>query len=302
MKCYKCGKEGTLRYGLCNNCYKEILHNKYRKRKRNSPRISYIIKHLDKNEKILTKAEPSRLIYFFIICLFGISFILFPKTILEFFINNNKIYFLLLVFNILLFFFAVYLTFYFSSRDIYLTDKKIIGKWGLFKIKKINLPLNNLISIDACPYTGLEIDNKDNGYFFDFVGNSENFKLATILQIKKLIDSTNDENVLMSFSHSIKDDTENKKINQNMIICECCKEPISKDSITCIHCGQPVLQNERSTDLFIKTLCFLLPPVGILLFLLNIGPFPKFAKECLLSSVFALFIVLVIYLSLLSIL
>ena len=259
MKCYKCGKEGPLKRGIC--------------------------------------------VDFYIISLFGISTILFPKTLVEFFINNNKIYFLVLIFNIILFFLAIYLTLYFTSRDIYLTDKKIIGKWGLFKIKKINIPLNDVISIDT--YTGLEIDSKDKSYFFDFIGNSEKFKFSTIEQIQKLINSATNEKVLMTFSHSLKEKLNNYKLeeqNPNMILCKCCKKAISKDSISCVHCGQPVLENERNADIFIKILCFILPPIGIILFLLNIGPFPKFAKQCLLSSSLMLFIILIIYLSLLSIL
>lgn len=172
MKCYKCGKEASLRSGLCSDCYKEILQNKYKKRK-NIIKTSYVLNHLDRNERILCKTETSKLIYFYIFSLLGISAILFPKTIMEFFVNSNKIYFLVLLFNILLFFFAVYLILYFTSRDIYLTDKKVIGKWGIFKIKKINIPLNMIQSIDTDPYTGLEIDTKENNYFFDFVGNCE---------------------------------------------------------------------------------------------------------------------------------
>ena len=305
MKCYKCGKEGPLKRGICVDCYKEILHNKYRKRKLKNSKTSYILSNLERNERILKKAEISAIIYFYIISLFGISTILFPKTLVEFFINNNKIYFLVLIFNIILFFLAIYLTLYFTSRDIYLTDKKIIGKWGLFKIKKINIPLNDVISIDTYPYTGLEIDSKDKSYFFDFIGNSEKFKFSTIEQIQKLINSATNEKVLMTFSHSLKEKLNNYKLeeqNPNMILCKCCKKAISKDSISCVHCGHPVLENERNADIFIKILCFILPPIGIILFLLNIGPFPKFAKQCLLSSSLMLFIILIIYLSLLSIL
>ena len=115
------------------------------------------------------------------------------------------------------------------------------------------------------------------GRFFDFVGNANSFKMTTIMQIKKLISSTNNEKDLMSFAHSIQA-YNFESSNPNMIICKCCKEQISKDSITCVHCGQPVPENERKADIFMKILCFVLPPVGIIIFLLNIGPFPKFSK------------------------
>lgn len=304
MRCYKCGKESSLKRGLCINCYKEILHNKYKKRKNNPSKINYILNNLDRKEKILEKAESSSLMYLYITILFGISLILFPRTIFEFFINNNKTYFLILIFNILLFFFAIYLAFYFTSRDIFLTDKKIIGKWGLFKIKTINIPLNNLISIDTYQFKGLEIDNKEKNYFFDFVGNNETFKLATIFQIKKLINSTNSENVLMSFSHSLNEQINNYNLNElnpNMIYCKCCNKLISKKSINCIHCGQPVIENQRTADLFTKILCLICPPIGIILFLLNIAPYPKFAKQCFICSIFSLFIILFVYLSIYSI-
>lgn len=306
MKCYKCGKEGQLKRGLCADCYKEILRSKYKKRKKQpNAKMSYILNNIERNEKILNKAEVSTLMYLYIVSLFAISVILFPKTIIEFFINKQKIYFLIFSFNVILFFFAVYLTFYFLSRDIYLTDRKIIGKWGLFKVKKINIPLNNLLSIDTFQYTGLEIDTKSKTYFFDFVGNSEKFKLSTIIQIKNIINSTESETVLKSFSHSLKEKIDNYKFeitNPNMTYCKCCKKPISKDSITCVHCGHPIAENERTADLFIKALCFFVPPIGIILFLLNIGPYPKFAKQCFLSSISLLFIILIGYLSLLSIL
>lgn len=304
MRCYKCGKESSLKKGLCINCHKEILHNKYKKRRNNPSKINYILNNLDRKEKILEKAESSSLMYLYITILFGISLILFPKTIFEFFINNNKTYFLILISNILLFFFAIYLAFYFTSRDIFLTDKKIIGRWGLFKIKTINIPLNNLISIDTYQYKGLEIDNKEKNYFFDFVGNNETFKLATIFQIKKLINSTNSENVLMSFSHSLNEQINNYNLNElnpNMIYCKCCNKLISKKSINCIHCGQPVLENQRTADLFTRILCFICPPIGIILFLLNIAPYPKFAKQCFICSILSLFIILFIYLSIYSI-
>ncbi len=299
MKCSKCGKEGQLKHGLCSECYREVVQNKYRKRKKHN-NLSYILNNLDSNEKILNKAELSPIVYFYILFLFSISVILFPKTILEFFINKEKIYFLVLIFNILLFFFGIYLSFYFLSRDIYLTNKKIIGKWGLFRIKKLNIPLNNLTSVDTRLYFGLEISTKSKNYFFDFVKNSHNFKMTTIMQIQKLIDSADNEKDLLSFSHSLQD-PEFDSNDPNMIICKCCKKRISKDSITCVHCGQPIPENERSADIFMKILCFILPPIGIIEFLLNIGPFPKFAKQCLIFALLLPFVLLVIYLSLLSI-
>ena len=304
MKCYKCGKEAPLKSGLCNDCYREILQNKYRKRK-NRPKDNFVLSNIERNEKILNKIEPNKISYILLLILFAISFILFPKTIYEFFVNGQKNYFLVLIFNILLFFIGVYFTIYLTARDVYLTNKRVIGKWGLFKIRKINIPLNSIQLIDTYPLGGLEIDTAKKSYFFDFVGNGRKFKFSTIEQIKRLIDSADSESALMKFSHSLQeklDDYQLEEANPNMMHCACCKELISKDSIYCVHCGKPVPENERSADIFIGTLCFLLPPIGIILFLLNIGPYPKFAKQCLLSSVFSLFLILVTLLSLMSIL
>ena len=304
MKCYKCGKEAPLRSGLCNDCYKEILQNKYRKRKKR-PKDNFVLNNIERTEKILSKVEPSKLSYFLIFSVFAISMILFPKTIIEFFIRNQASYFLVLIFNILFFFVGVYLVVYLVSRDIYLTNKRIIGKWGLFKIKKINVPLSSVQFIDIYSLGGLEIDTAKKNYFFDFVGNGRKFKFSTIEQIKILIDSADSEKTLMKFSHSLQQKLEEYQLeesNPNMIRCSCCKELISRDSIYCVHCGKPVPENERTIDMFLGILCFLIPPVGLILFLLNIGPYPKFAKQCLLSSVFSMFLILIGILSLISVL
>lgn len=302
MKCYKCGKEAPLKNGLCNECYKEILQNKYRKRKKR-PKDNYVLNTIDRNEKILNKIEPSKISYLLIFSVFAISFILFPKTIIEFFFRNELSYFVVLVFNILFFFIGIYLLVYIVSRDIYLTNKRIIGKWGLFKTKKINVPLNSVQFIDTYTLDGLEMDTAKKSYFFDFVGNGRKFKFSTIEQIKRLIDSADSEKTLMTFSHSLQQKLDEYKLeesNPNMMQCSCCKELISRDSIYCVHCGKPVPENERSIDMFLSILCFILPPIGIILFLLNIGPYPKLAKQCLFSSVFSLFLILIGTLSLIS--
>lgn len=304
MKCYKCGKEGPLKRGICVDCYKEILRNRYKKKKKSSSKSNFILNNIERNERIISKIDTSGIIYFIILALFSISIILFPKTIMEFTIFNKKFYFLLLLSNIFLFSLGIYLTLYYASRDIYLTNKKIIGKWGLFKIKTLIVPLNDIVSIETYDYTGLELDTKNKLLFFDFVKNNNSFKQLTIIQIQKIINSTDNEKILMSFSHSILEKIDNyntEQKNSKMLNCPCCNQLISKNSITCLKCGEPIIKNTRSADFFVKALCFSFPPIGIILFLLNIGPYPKFAKECLLSTVFSLFLLLLIYLSLLSI-
>ncbi len=305
MKCYKCGKEADLKRGLCIECYRELLTKKNIKQKKKSLNgVNYILSNLDRDEKIISRIKTSNLAYAFIIALLAIAVILFPRTILEFFFKNNKMYFLILVANILIFFLSIYLTLYFLNREICLTNKRIFGKWGLFKLKTLDISLNKVESIDTFQYKAVEIDIPDKIYVFDFVSNAENFKVSTITQIKILIDSTKDENILQTFSHSLNKKFEEYKLEEkypNMIYCKCCKKRISKESTFCVHCGQPVAENEREADFFLKLICFLFPPFGIIIFLLNIGEYPKFSKQCLISSILSIFAVAVIYISVKSV-
>lgn len=304
MKCYKCGKEAPLKNGLCSDCYKELMEKKNVKKQR-APlyRNNFIFSSLDTNEIIVNKIKTSNLIYLFLFLLLSSAAILFPKTITEFFVRDNKMYFTLLIFNIFIFFLGIYTIIYFTSREIYLTNKRIIAKWGIFSISTLNVKLNDIKSIDSVDLKGLEISTRDKTYNFDFVANSEQFRFDTIEQVKDLIHLTDSEKVLMSFSHSLNDKIkvyQLEKENPNMTICKCCKQEISKESIYCVHCGHPVEENERTIDLFTRILCFLLFPVGIILYLLNAGPYPKFAKQCLFMAAFSVFMILLTTLSYLS--
>ncbi len=304
MKCYKCGTNTDLKNGLCTDCYKEILVKKNLKHKKNNIN-NYILSKLNRDEKIITKTTTSNIVYTFVVTLLAISIILFPRTIIEFFFNHNNLYFITLLGNILIFFLAIYISIYFMSRELYLTNKRIIGKWGLFSLKTINIPLNIIESIDTYKIKALEIDIPKKIYLFDYISNADDFKLATINQIKYLINSTDNENELISFSHSLNEKLEEYKLEEeypNMIQCKCCKKMISKESFLCVHCGQPIVENEREADFFLKLICFILPPFGTIIFLLNIGEHPKFAKQCLISSILSIFIIVLTYLSIISVL
>jgi hypothetical protein len=202
------------------------------------------------------------------------------------------------MFNILLFFYALYLLLYFNSREIYLTNKRILAKWGIFKVKTIKLPLNAINSIEAPNYISIEISTKKDTYFFDLVSNSEDYRLKTIEQIQNIITSATDEKTLEQFSHSGIYDS----LNSKFILCSCCGKTISKESLYCVYCGQPVPENERKADLFVKILSLICPPIGLFLFLINIAAYPKFAKQCLTSALITVILALAIYLSILSIL
>ena len=104
----------------------------------------------------------------------------------------------------------------------------------------------------------------------------------------------------MSFSHSLNEKFQEYKLEEefpNMTYCKCCKQMISRESTFCVHCGQPIAENEREADFFLKLVCFLIPPFGIIIFLLNIGEHPRFSKQCILASILSIFLLLVIYIS-----
>lgn len=304
MKCAKCGKKEIYKNGLCKECYKKTSNKKnINPKKITDP--NYIIKHLDKDEKVITKMKTSDIMYACIIFLFAISIILFPKTIVEFFWKNNSFYFPVLIANIAICFIGIYSALYFFSRNLYITSKRIIGRWGIFNVKTLNAPLSKIESIDTFKIKALEICIFGNSYIFDFISNAESFKIDTINQIKHIIDSTNDEKVLLEFTHSLNEKLEEYKLNEehpNMTYCKCCGEAISKESKYCVHCGQPLPENERDADWILKALCFLIPPLGLLIYLLNIGEHPKLSNQCLIFSIFGFFIIITIYLSVASIL
>lgn len=305
MKCYKCGKEANLKKGLCIDCYRDLLNKKYGKSKKKKNDPNYIMNHLEKDEKIIAKLQTSNMIYACIIILFAISVILFPKTLLEFFWKANNFYFPILIGNIVICFIGIYSTIYFLSRDVYLTNKRVIGKWGIFNVKFLDAPLSKIESVDTFQIKAVEIDVYGKSYIFDFVSNPEKFKLATINQIKILIDETTDEHVLMSFTHSLNEKLEEYRLNElhpNMTYCKCCGEMISKESTFCVHCGQPLPENEREADWLLKIFCFILFPLGFLIFLINVGEHHKLSNQCLIASLLGLFVTLTVYLSVASVL
>lgn len=298
MKCNKCGKEADLRDGLCAECYKEVQIKKHKRRSKKDP--NYVLNKLDANEKVISKLEVSNFLYACIVVIFGIAIILFPKTILEFFLKKNYFYFPILIGNIAICFIGIYTSLYFWSRQVYLTNKRIIGKWGLFKVRTLDAGLNKIESIDTYKINAVEIIVYGESYVFDFVQNAEKFKNNTIDQIKKLIDSAENDKTLSSFSHSINSKLEEYLLNQehpNMTYCKCCGEMISKESLYCVHCGQPIPENEKEADWILKIFCFILFPLGFLLFIINAGDHSKLANQCLAASLLGLFSALAIYLS-----
>lgn len=291
--------------------YKKKIKNKKRQYRKNWSvntkhyKSKYINAHLSQNEEIITKIKNSTLSFYFIIILFAIATILFPRTIIEFFFRENKTFFFALIANIIILFLGIYLVCYFISREIYLTNRRIFGKSGIFNVKKVNIPLNRIENIDIFGIRALEISTPNKIYTFDYISNAETFRISTIYQVQKLINEANDEQVLLSFSRSMNKKLEEYKLEErfpNMTCCKCCKQMISKESTYCVHCGQPLPENEREADFTLKLFCFLLPPLGILVFLIHIGSHQKMAKQCLEASLLSLFIIAVLYLSIANVL
>lgn len=234
-----------------------------------SYKYKYTIKNLSEDEKIISRLKTSNIVYLCILALIAISIILLPRTILEFFWKDNTSYLPILIINLAIFFLAIYVSMYFASRRIYLTDKRIFGKWGIFKIKFIDTPLNQIETIDVHEMKAIEIELSDGIIKFDYVANPEDFRLATVNQIRYLIDSIDNENTLNTFS---KPSTPGKEKHSNMIECKCCGGMISRESAFCVHCGQPYKKHHQ------------------------------FIKQCLLILTITLVIILSFYLSISSVL
>lgn len=234
-----------------------------------SYKYKYTIKKLSEDEKIISKLKTSNIIYICILALIAISIILLPRTILEIFWKSNRSYIPIMIINFAIFILAIYISMYFASRKVYLTDKRIFGKWGIFKVKVIDTPLNCIESIDIHEMKAIEIALSDKIIIFDFVSNPEDFRIATVTQISNLIDSIDNETTLNSFSRPL---TSGIEKNSNMIKCPCCGGMISKESIFCVHCGQPFKKRHQ------------------------------FLKQCLLILIISLIIIFSIYFSITSVL
>lgn len=76
-----------------------------------------------------------------------------------------------------------------------------------------------------------------------------------------------------------------------LIKCNECGKEISDTAVNCPNCGAKNKNNTDVASLGIMLICFLFPIIGIIIFAVNISSKPKYAKGCLLASLFPLIII-----------
>lgn len=79
-----------------------------------------------------------------------------------------------------------------------------------------------------------------------------------------------------------------------LVKCKECGKEISSNATVCPNCGYQNINNKEKASFGILALCFLIPIVGIILFAINISSKPKYAKQCIISSIISPIIVIVI--------
>ena len=79
-----------------------------------------------------------------------------------------------------------------------------------------------------------------------------------------------------------------------LIKCKECGKEISSNATACPNCGYKHINNQEKASFGILVICFLVPIVGIILFAINISSKPKYAKQCIISSIISPIIVIVI--------
>lgn len=79
-----------------------------------------------------------------------------------------------------------------------------------------------------------------------------------------------------------------------LVKCRECGKEISSNATVCPNCGYKNINNQEKASFGILIICFLIPIVGIILFAINISSKPKYAKQCIISSILAPIIVIVI--------
>lgn len=79
-----------------------------------------------------------------------------------------------------------------------------------------------------------------------------------------------------------------------LVKCKECGKEISSNATVCPNCGYKNINNQEKASFGILVICFLIPIVGIILFAINISSKPKYAKQCIISSIISPIIVIVI--------
>lgn len=78
-----------------------------------------------------------------------------------------------------------------------------------------------------------------------------------------------------------------------LIKCKECGKELSDKADICPNCG---IKNNinQGTTIGLKIICFIIPIIGFIIFAVNILNKPKYAKQCLISSILSIIIILLL--------
>ncbi|MBS6252534.1 MAG: zinc-ribbon domain-containing protein [Clostridia bacterium] len=79
-----------------------------------------------------------------------------------------------------------------------------------------------------------------------------------------------------------------------LIKCKECGKEISSNATVCPSCGYKKINESEKASFGILAICFLIPIVGIVLFIINISNKPKYAKQCIIASLIPFAIIFII--------
>lgn len=103
------------------------------------------------------------------------------------------------------------------------------------------------------------------------------------------------------------DSSDRKEVNK-MAFCRNCGKEIPEEAVICVHCGVPVKKDSILSDepasTGLKVICFLLPIVGLIEYLIYIDKSPLKSKECgkyaLIGFIVGIILWVIVYASLLN--
>lgn len=78
-----------------------------------------------------------------------------------------------------------------------------------------------------------------------------------------------------------------------LIKCKECEKEISSNATICPNCGYKNTNEKEKASFDVLLLCFLIPVIGIIIFAINTADKPKYAEQCLKSSLLSFIVILV---------
>ncbi|MFR3182327.1 MAG: PASTA domain-containing protein [Clostridia bacterium] len=78
-----------------------------------------------------------------------------------------------------------------------------------------------------------------------------------------------------------------------LIKCKECGKEISSNATACPSCGYKNINESEKAPFGILAICFFIPIIGIILFIINISNKPKYAKQCILAGLLPVIIIVV---------